>query len=111
MKESYSEGLANRADPESCTGDRKGAGEALTGAHAGRALSREIHESLWEADAVEVSGRQHQEGRHRKALSAPTRSETPYMCGNLLQGNREIPGLSQASTAWVRVGNPKGASR
>ena len=95
MKESYSEGLANRAGPESCVGARKGAGEALTGVHAGRAWSREIHEPLWEADAVENGGRQHQEDRHRKALLAPTRSETPNMCGNLLQGNREIPGLFQ----------------
>ena len=38
MKELYGEGLATHADPESCVGSRKGAGEALTGAHAGRAI-------------------------------------------------------------------------
>lgn len=41
MKESYSEGLAIHADPESCGGARKGAAEALTGADAGQPLSRE----------------------------------------------------------------------
>jgi hypothetical protein len=38
MKELYGEGLATHADPESCVGSRKGAGEALTGAHVGRAI-------------------------------------------------------------------------
>ena len=42
MKESYVEGLATHGDPESCVGIRKGAGEALTGAHVGEVLSREI---------------------------------------------------------------------
>ena len=42
MKEPYVEGVANHDDPESCVGAREGAGEALTGAHAGRVLSREI---------------------------------------------------------------------
>ena len=42
MRVLYSEGLASHADPESCAGGRKGAGEALTGERAGRVLSREI---------------------------------------------------------------------
>jgi hypothetical protein len=41
MKVPYDEGLASRIGPESCAGDRKGAGEALTGESAGRVLSRE----------------------------------------------------------------------
>lgn len=41
MKVPYDEGLASHIDPESCAGDREGAGEALTGESAGRALSRE----------------------------------------------------------------------
>ena len=32
MKESYRKGLANRLDPESCTGSREAVGEALTAA-------------------------------------------------------------------------------
>jgi len=42
MQESHRKGLANRPDPESCGGRRKAAGEALTGAQAGRVLSCEI---------------------------------------------------------------------
>lgn len=43
MKELYGEGLATHADPESCAGSRKGSGEALTGAHAGRAIEPRNH--------------------------------------------------------------------
>lgn len=43
MKESYRKGIANHPDPESCIGCRKVAGEALTGAQAGRVLSCEIN--------------------------------------------------------------------
>jgi len=42
MKESYGEGVANHTGPESCVGVRKGSGEALTGVHTGRVLSRVI---------------------------------------------------------------------
>ena len=42
MKEPHSESLANYADLESCAGAGDSAGEALTGALAGRLLSREI---------------------------------------------------------------------
>ena len=58
MKEPHIEGLANHDDPESCLGTRKGIGEALTGAHAGRVLSREIRSNQG-ADAVVLSGRPH----------------------------------------------------
>ena len=58
MKESYRKGVANHPDPESCVGSRKAAGEALTGAHAGRVLSCEINR-VRSADAVQRGGRQH----------------------------------------------------
>ena len=38
MKALYIEGVAIHDDPESCVGGRKDVGEALTGAHAGRAI-------------------------------------------------------------------------
>ena len=41
MQVLYVEDLANHDDPESCVGIREGVGEALTGEHAGRVLSRE----------------------------------------------------------------------
>jgi len=44
MKEPYGEGLASHTGFESCAWDsRKAAREALTGAQAGRVLSREIN--------------------------------------------------------------------
>lgn len=67
MKESSIEGIANHDDPESCVVARKGEGEALTGARAGRVLSREIRWTraptpLSEAEgytyAVEIARRQ-----------------------------------------------------
>ena len=42
MKEPDGEGVASHADSESCAAVREDGGEALTGAHMGRVLSREI---------------------------------------------------------------------
>ncbi len=44
MEEPHTEGVAIRGVPESCTGGREAAGEALTGARAGEVSSREILE-------------------------------------------------------------------
>src|SRR5439155_18420432 len=55
MKESYGEGLATHADPESCGAACEGGVEALTGARAGRVFSRE-RTLLRDADAVRRSG-------------------------------------------------------
>jgi hypothetical protein len=41
VKVHYTEGVANRSDPESCVAAREGDGEALTGACIGQPLSRE----------------------------------------------------------------------
>jgi hypothetical protein len=41
-RNSHIEGLATHDDPESCGHAREDVSEALTGAHAGRVLSREI---------------------------------------------------------------------
>jgi hypothetical protein len=88
MKESHVEGVANHNDPESCTGAREGTGEALTGARAGRVLSREMR--FWGADAVKRGGRQHPRRRQRETPGSPTRSETPRTHGTYLRENREI---------------------
>jgi hypothetical protein len=45
MKESYGKDPAIHPDPESCVGDRKGTGEALTGALVGQPSSCEIRSS------------------------------------------------------------------
>ena len=89
MKESYVKGLANHNDPESCGGARKSDGEALTGARAGRVLSRESSRTR-DADSVEAGGRQQPVCRHGKAQWYPARSKTPGMYGSNLRENREI---------------------
>ncbi|MBD3336787.1 MAG: group II intron reverse transcriptase/maturase [Candidatus Eisenbacteria bacterium] len=90
MKESYTEGPANHSDPESCAGTRKGAGEALTGAHTGGILSRETRCNQG-ADDVVLSGRQHTQTRQGKCSGDPARSQTSSTCGNSMRENREIP--------------------
>src|SRR5213593_1393424 len=77
MKESYGEGVASHAGPESCVGAREGDREALTGGGAGRVLSREMHEPLRGADAVEVSGRPYRARRQGEAWSDPRAVRDP----------------------------------
>lgn len=64
MKESYGEGLATRAGPESCEVVREGHGEALTGVRTGRPSSREMP-SVPGADGFDRPGRQHRAHRKR----------------------------------------------
>ena len=111
MQESYGEGVATHTGPESCATVRKDRSEALTGEGAGRVLSREIHEPLRGADAVEVGGRPHQMHRHRKVRLDPARSETPSMHASTSHGNREIPCPPGAQQAPGRVGKSKDTRR
>ena len=110
MKVSYVEGVANHNGLESCVGVRKDEGKALTEERAGRVLSREMHalprkrQVLRDADAVGVSGRQHQVHHHRKGHQDPARSQTPCMYGNTLRGNREIPRAPEVERAAGRIG-------
>ena len=110
MKESYGEGLATHADPESCGAVCKGRVEALTGARAGRVFSRE-RQLLRDADAVEEGGRPHPARRHRKTLRSPARSETPCMPGHTSRENRESPWSPVADGAPGRIGKSKDARR
>jgi RNA-directed DNA polymerase len=103
MKESYGEGLATHTDPEACDVVRKGGVEALTGARAGRVLSREIG-YLREADAVRRSGRSHRMRRQRETCLAPARSETPCTHGYTSHENRDVPWVPAAMAAGGRVG-------
>ena len=90
MKELYIEGLATHDDPESCVVVRKGGGEALTGARAGRAIEPRNHR-VRGADAVYGSGRQHRRRRYRESLAGPARSENQGMYGTSMRENREVP--------------------
>src|SRR5438874_3940679 len=65
MKEPHGEGLASHTDPESCVVSREAGHEALTGAHAGGVLSREIPGNQ-DADPVYSAGRQHWWVRYRE---------------------------------------------
>ena len=82
MKELYGEGLASHTDPESCAASREAGREALTGAHVGGVLSREISGNQ-DADLVYSWGRQHWRVRHRehsldlRGLRPPTCMEPP----------------------------------
>jgi len=46
MREPHGESVASCTDPEPCVAAREGVSEALAGAHAGRVLSREIHQQI-----------------------------------------------------------------
>src|SRR3989442_6037466 len=111
MKVSSGEGIASHAGPESCAGAREGAREALTGGGTGRVLSREIHDSLRGADAVETSGRRHRRRRYREALADPARSETPSTRPSTASGNRESPRSAVAERAADRIGKSKDTRR
>ena len=110
MKESHIEGLATHGGPESCACDRKVMGEALTGVHTGRVLSRVITFTLG-ADAVQRCGRQHGHGRYRKDMDDPARSKTPCTCGTFLHGNREILDTAHGNGAVGRIGKAKVSRR
>ena len=109
MKESYTEGLATRGGPESCAVFREDEGEALTGARAGRVLSREMH--IRDTDAVTSGGRQHRGRRYRKTSSSPARSETPCTYGTYLRENRESCGPLTACAPWAASGTLEAMSR
>ena len=110
MKESYGEGIATHAGPESCGVACKGGVEALTGVRAGQVLSRESH-LLRGADAVGEGGRQHPEPRYRERLWDPARSETLCTYGNTSHENREIPCSPTEDGFAGRVGKSKDVRR
>jgi len=110
MKESYGEGLATHTDPESCGAACEGSVEALTGARAGRVLSRERN-FLRDADAVGGCGRLHPVQRYREMHRSPARSETPSTYGNTSRENREIPCSPAADGAVGRVEKSKDVRR
>ena len=89
MKELYIEGVATHGDPEPCVGVRKGVGEALVGARAGRAMEPRNHR-IRGADVVYGNGRQHGQQRYRELMAGPARSENHGM-GTSMRENREVP--------------------
>jgi hypothetical protein len=102
MREPYGEDPASHPDPGSCAGTGDGAGDALTGAHAGPVSSCEFRCSGVPTRLSEAEG--HTGGR---ALGErppdPAQSETRCMRGNSTRGKREIP---QLPTGLVPRGRP-----
>jgi len=79
MKESYIEGPAPHAGPESCVGTREDAGEALTGGSAGsRVLSREINLSRTPTLSTEAEG--HTSTGDKASPGAVLRGRRPLAC-------------------------------
>ena len=111
MEVSYGEGLAPPTDPESCATGCEAEGEALTGASAGRVLSRVIFGQLRGADVVEIGGRPHCLCRYRETQADPARSETPCTHGSISHGNREVPRLPAVRGAAGRTGKSKDIRR
>ena len=115
MKESYGEGLATHAGPESWTWPREGSGKALTGVRVGPVLSREIALNFGVPTVLIVT-----EGNtrlvvlrvgkaihpNRETMRGSARSETRCMYGNTSRENREISWLP-SSSAEGRVGKSK----
>jgi hypothetical protein len=102
----HGEDLASHTDPESCTVVRKGGCEALTGACAGKLLSREII-NVQGADAVAASGRPPPMPRSGKRSGDPARSENLRMHRTTSRENREIPCLPVSYGATGRIGKSK----
>jgi RNA-directed DNA polymerase len=98
MKESYGKDPASHPDPESCVGDRKGAGEALTGAHAGQPSSCEIRSSGVPTRLSDAEGNI-EGGDIGEPSSDPAQSETLRTRGNSSHGKREIPRVPAGGAA------------
>ena len=100
MKEPHGEGLASHADPESCAGTGNGAGEALTGAHAGQELSREMND-VQGADAVGDGGRRHRPWRERRVTAGPCVVADPvHAWKHLAREPGDPAGPSTHEMAW-----------
>ena len=91
MQEPYRKGVAHHPDPESCAGGRKGAGEALTGAHAGRAIELRNHQLGVPTSSRSREGHTNASDKGRELSFDTPESKTYGMCENSLHGNRETP--------------------
>jgi RNA-directed DNA polymerase len=98
MKESCGKDPASHPDPESCVGGRKGAGEALAGAHAGQPSSCEIRSSGVPTPLSEAEGNTGG-GNNGEPSPDPAQSETLCTRGNSSHGKREIPRVPASGTA------------
>jgi hypothetical protein len=98
-RESHTEGLATHSDPESCRGAREGVAEALTGAHAGRVLSREM-EFDFQVPRPCLEPKATPDTPDWRGVAGPGAviDETPSMRGSIARENRET--LHTARGGW-----------
>jgi hypothetical protein len=105
MQEPYGEGLASHTDPESCMASREAGHEALTGAHVGGVLSREMTcnqdaDAVYSAEgntgggatasthwACEVEDPRHAWNLHAREPGGPTRVRPEVGSGPAEEGN------------------------
>ena len=107
MRELYIEGLATHGGPESCAVAREGAGEALTGVRAGRAIEPR-NQGVRGADAVNRPEGNIAGGAMREPPGDPARSENLCMYGISMRENREVPRLPvRVMTGWAAQGTPR----
>ena len=102
MKESYRKGVANHPDPESCVVSREAAIEALTGAHAGRALSCEIIAIRVPTLCHEAEGHT---AAHNASLRWTLRSLRPRACMEIPRA-RDWPldaGLQEQASNYLKL--------
>jgi len=99
MQEPYTEGVATHGDPESCVVTRKGGGEALTGARAGRAIEPR-NQGNRGAQAVNYVEGNIGCGVIREPQPGPARSENLCMYGTSMRENREIPPPPTGLITW-----------
>jgi hypothetical protein len=107
----HDEDLASHIDPESCADIREGAGEALTGEHAGQLLSRE-RRCLSGCRRGLLTRKATPKGAPARAPCGPGVVEDPGMYGSSLCGNREISSLTpRQMNEVVRIGKARSRSR
>jgi len=93
MREPHKKGVAHHLGSESCASVRKGAGEALTGVHAGQA--NELRNPHFGVPTLSRQGEGHMKGSVRRERPFDTaESKTLGMCGNSMRENREAPETS-----------------
>src|SRR5262245_34444629 len=107
MKESDTEGLATHGGPESCADARKGAGEALTGERAGRAIEPRNPVNRG-ADAVRRAEGNITGWRYREPPGDPARSKNQGMYGSSMRENREGPPLARSLIKGGPLGEGQG---
>ena len=110
MKEPHIEGLATHDDPESCAVARKDGGEALTGAHTGWVLSREINGSRVPTLLAEAEG--HMSGGAIASRWATLRGRRPHArVEPFCTGTGRSPGRPPRMARRDASGRPEAARR